>query len=384
MNKNLFVLLISIVFFLGSCKFQSYKDFGLPEYDGALTWTQIVKNAEWSNRYDHEAVVYNNKLWVLGGYNPGQVSGDTYYEDVWSSETGETWNLVNAEAPWKGRRGHQVIVFDDGTGEAMYLIGGFSVDESSGYRQYNNDVWKSTDGLIWSLIKERTYPDLNSDSDWFPRMYHKCVSSNQGGIDYIYLTAGKTMLEDHSGRYATEYFSDIWRSRNGITWEKLPNNNFGRRAEHAAAVDDNGNIYVHGGTFGVIFEGENNSSIPIPLWQALWTSPTGNAWTSLRDSVEVEDGLLFRSAHEIVFYNDLLWALPGKTTSNVHYTYTNPNQYPIWTYDPAGYWLIDSRGVAFDARHSYEALVWQNKIWILGGFTATFGQSNDIWTGELL
>lgn len=383
MDKNKIICFFLFATLLSSCKWQSYSDYALPEYDGALTWTQIVKNSEWSDRYDHEATAFKNKLWILGGYNPGQVSGDTYYEDVWSSNDGEYWDLVIEDAPWKGRRGHQVVVFDDGNGEAMFLIGGFSVDEATGYRQYNNDVWRSIDGVNWNLIKERTYPDINSDQDWFPRMYHKCVISNQGGVDYIYLIAGRTMLEGHDSRYATEYFNDAWRSVDAINWERLPNNDFGIRAEHAVAVDGDGNIYINGGVHGIIFEGDNNASHPIPLWQALWASPTGNAWTPSRDSVEVEDGFLYRSAHEIVFYKDLLWSLPGKTTSNVHYHFTEPGHYPIWTYDPAGYWAMDSRGAAIDARHSYEALVWRDKIWIFGGFTGTYGQSSDVWTGEL-
>ncbi len=27
----------------------------------------------------------------MGGYNPGMIKGDTYLEDVWSSEDGVTW-----------------------------------------------------------------------------------------------------------------------------------------------------------------------------------------------------------------------------------------------------------------------------------------------------
>lgn len=79
-------------------------------------------------------------MWVTGGYNPGQISGDTYYEDVWSSTDGKSWELVTNNAPWLGRRSHQLVNFDDGSGEAMYLIGGFSVNEETGYRQFNNDV----------------------------------------------------------------------------------------------------------------------------------------------------------------------------------------------------------------------------------------------------
>ena len=54
-------ILAGLVISLSSCEFQSYEDFGFPEYDGEFQWTQVVKNAEWPNRYGHAAVVYDNK-----------------------------------------------------------------------------------------------------------------------------------------------------------------------------------------------------------------------------------------------------------------------------------------------------------------------------------
>ena len=82
--NNRFLTLVILTFFFSSCEIVTFKDYALPQYDGALTWERVVKNAEWSNRYDHAVVLFDNKLWLTGGYNPGQVRGDTYYEDVWS------------------------------------------------------------------------------------------------------------------------------------------------------------------------------------------------------------------------------------------------------------------------------------------------------------
>ena len=149
---NISILAIVAVF-ISSCEFESYKDYDFKEYDGSLEWTRLVKNADWPNRFGHTAVTYDNKIWVIGGYNPGVVKGDTYYEDVWSSADGENWDLVLEKAPWLGRKGHQVVVFNDGSGDAMFLVGGFTVNEESGFREYGNDVWKSTDGIEWIQLK---------------------------------------------------------------------------------------------------------------------------------------------------------------------------------------------------------------------------------------
>lgn len=397
--KSGWLPLILVPLILGSCEFQSYEEYGIKPYDGVLTFTEVNKKADWKNRFDHAAVAYNGKLWVLGGYNPGAVIGDTYYEDVWSSADGETWELVTDSAAWLGRRGHKVVAFDDGSGEAMYLIGGFSVDESTGYRQYCNDVWRSTDGENWTELVERSYPDTVNGDTLFPRMDHAAVVARHGGQDYIYVIGGRTQLEDHSGTYAQVYFSDVWRSPDGIDWEKLENNNYGRRASHAAAVDpETGTIYIQGGKHGIIFEEEGYTSLttkdwtspqPSKDWLHLWSTTDGVNWTSSYDSiVEVlRDTIVVaaytqRSEHEMAFFDNTLWVLPGGTTSSMHYQIAESYHYPIWRVDEGGLWSIDSKGSDLKGRHSYATVVFNDKIWFLGGFTSNRGQENDVWSAE--
>ncbi|MDF1572747.1 MAG: hypothetical protein P1P82_14155 [Bacteroidales bacterium] len=381
MQRNIFIILLAAMLLAG-CEFQSYEEYGIDPYDGALQFTRVEKKAEWHNRFDHAAVTFDNKLWILGGYNPGEVRNDTYYEDVWSSVDGVQWELVNDNAPWLGRRGHAVVAFDDGNGEAMYLAGGYSVDESTGYRQYCNDVWRSDDGITWTQIKERTYAELDSLDTWFPRSDHAMVVANHGGTDYIYIIGGRTQLEDHNGTYAQEYFNDVWRSEDGITWEQLDNNNFGRRASHAAAVDPaTGTIYIQGGRHGVIFEADGNASYPIEKWNWLWSSPDGRNWTADYDPA-VDSSFLSRSEHQMIFYDNTLWVFPGSTTSTMHYMFGEPYHYPTWRVDGGKLWSIDSRGSDLKGRHSYGIARFDDKIWFLGGFTSFRGQNNDVWTAE--
>lgn len=373
-----------IILMLASCEFQSYEDYKYTKYDGAFEWDRLVKNADWANRYGHAAVVFDDRIWVMGGYNPGVISGDTYYEDVWSSIDGKSWELVLEKAPWMGRKGHRLVSFNDGGGEAIFLVGGFTVNEETGYREYANDVWKTNDGVNWTQIKENSHPVYGSNEDWFPRFNHVLVTANHSGTDYIYIIGGASMLDNHPAQYAMKYFNDVWRSRDGVEWEKLNNNDFGIRSEAAAAVDPaTGRIFMQGGVHGVIFEEAENTTHPLDNWHWIWSSDDGINWVAENDTANFNQGLLWRSDHQLVFYNDALWCLPGKTVSNVHYQLTSTGHYVVWKRDGEGLYDVDSYGIDIDPRHGYATAVMGGKLFILGGFTSSYGQSNDIWTGQI-
>ena len=376
------MMLCLFLLIFSSCS--KLSDWTLTEYDGNLDWEQITKKAEWDKRLDHEVAVLNDELYLVGGYNPGKVKGDPYYEDVWKTNNGEEWIEITANAPWLGRRGHALVTFNDGTEDALYLIGGFSVNEETGARTYNNDVWKSIDGENWTEIKTNTDVGIRDTTDWVARMHHKCVVANHDGQDYIYLVGGHTMTTNIEGRYAIQYCNDVWRTTNGIDWENIGITNYGIRSEHAMAVSSNGTIYLQGGYHGIIFEAADSSgNRPIQNYYDMWESTDGKNWTSSSDSIIQSTDFLSRTGHEMVFFEDKMWILPGKTNSVNHYSFTNPNHYGTWTLDMNGNAEIDSRGITIDARHNYASIVWRNRIWVLGGNTNRHGQDNDIWAAGL-
>ncbi|MDA3823968.1 MAG: hypothetical protein PF450_15345 [Bacteroidales bacterium] len=394
MKNNIWVLPILTMLLVTGCEYKSYEEHEIDPYDGILTFTEVNKKADWKNRYEHASVAFDGKIWVLGGYNPGEVRNDTYYEDVWSSEDGINWELVTEDAPWKGRKGHAVVAFDDGNGEAMYLIGGFSVDESTGYRQYNNDVWKSSDGISWSELKTTThnvidtinnYPLLDSTDMFYPRMDHAAVVANHGGQDYIYVIGGRSQLVNSNYRQNQRYFNDVWRSTNGINWEKLENNDYGIRAGHAAAVDPrDGTIYIQGGMHGISYDAPpGNDSHPIKDFTHLWSSIDGINWTSEYDTAFICSNL-DRVDHSMVFYEGAIWTFPGRSNSTMHYTFNNTGQHQVWRVDLGieNTW-IEETGTDMPARHSYSTVLFNDKIWFMGGVTTDMGQDNDVWAAEL-
>jgi hypothetical protein len=366
------------IFLLNSCEPISYTEYEMESYTGAFSWEEVTKEAAWSNRYDHAAVAFDGKLWILGGYDSGRIKGDTYLEDVWNSTNGKDWNLVTDSAPWKGRRGHTVTVFNDGTGEALYLIGGFEVDEKTGYRQYTNDVWKSVDGVNWTQIKKRTYPVENMSSDFMPRFNHSCVVANHGGINYLYIIGGSTMIENTEGGYSFLYLHDVWRSENGISWVKLNNNDFGQRSEQAACVDpSNGRIYIHGGTHSITFDNDSLYNQPGKYYYDVWYSDDGINWL-------VDDSFsLLRAGHSMFMYRNSLWLFPGKADSYKELRFAEDDLYYTYRKEQDKEWTLDSKGSSFNARHSYATVEFNDMIWVFGGETANNGPNNDVWCGYI-
>lgn len=72
-------------------------------------------------------MVFKNKIWLFGGLGGGtiKVGSPEYGEiphksDIWVSENGRDWQLVTEKAPWGERRSAGVVVFQD----KIWLMGG--------------------------------------------------------------------------------------------------------------------------------------------------------------------------------------------------------------------------------------------------------------------
>jgi hypothetical protein len=371
-------VILAAAILLASCEPISFREYEMEPYSGAFTWERVTAKAAWSNRYDHAAIAFKGKIWIFGGYDSGRIRGDTYLEDVWNSPDGANWSLATDSAPWHGRRGHTVTLFDDGTGEAIYLVGGFEVNEQTGYRQYTNDCWKSTDGIQWTCIKPRTQPLFDSVEDFLPRFNHSCIATRLGGKNYLFLIGGSTMREGVEGGFSFLYLHDVWRSEDGIHWTKLDNTDFGQRCEQAVCVDPaTGRMYMQGGTHGVTFDNEQQYDQPGKDYYNLWYSDDGVTWQA------EESFSLNRAGHAMVMYRHSLWLMPGKEDNYRNLRYAEGDLFYTWQKPEGGPWVLDSRGSAFNGRHSYATVEFQDKIWILGGETADNGQNNDVWCGYI-
>ncbi|MCY4043875.1 MAG: Ig-like domain-containing protein [Cellvibrionales bacterium] len=109
-------------------------------------WTKITENTDFSKRCASAIAVLNDTLYLTGGME-GKDSSRKYLNDAWASTDGENFEKLASNAPFSTRFKHQMVVFNEG----LYLSGGFSGNNEM---SYFNDVWKSSDGKEWEQVIE--------------------------------------------------------------------------------------------------------------------------------------------------------------------------------------------------------------------------------------
>jgi hypothetical protein len=138
MKRLLFLLLTAFCFFLPFSLFAQ------------MEWIRATNSATWFPRAGHTSVVFDNKMWVLGGYDFSNL-----YNDVWFSTDGVNWTCATASADWSARAFHTSVVFDN----KIWMFGG---ESNNGFK---HDVWYSR-GL--GIGEERTTLDAER---FMPEIY---------------------------------------------------------------------------------------------------------------------------------------------------------------------------------------------------------------------
>ncbi|MRG43793.1 hypothetical protein GFS24_01640 [Chitinophaga sp. SYP-B3965] len=197
-----------------------------------LTWTAsspAVATDRWSARERINAVVFKEKLWVIGGNGyPSFGNANSYgtaFNDVWNTEDGNAWTQITAAAQFPPRRNPAVFVYK----EKIWVVGG--LDNGNVYK---NDIWNSADGITWTQVTQVNAAPL--------RQGHQIV-------------VHRNQLLLISGENAGVGQSDLWVSEDdGVNWTKVAEVDpralpaqFPARIAFSAFVNNN-IIWIIGGT----------------------------------------------------------------------------------------------------------------------------------------
>jgi len=186
-----------------------------------VKWEQATANAGWSPRLAAGVVVFDGKMWMLGGVENYFFGDDSdLRNDVWHSADGKEWALATANAGWSPRAYHQAVVHDN----KIWVFGGGNYLPK---HHALNDVWCSEDGVNWTRV--------TAAAPWGPRLWFSGVVYR----DRMWVLGGWSEKTDNYG--------DVWYSRDGKNWQELKSEVIWKsRHEHSAYVFQD-KIWVAGG-----------------------------------------------------------------------------------------------------------------------------------------
>jgi len=303
---------------------------------GDFVWKQLSTNAPWIPRDSAGEVVFDGKMWILGGWTIDENGSFQRLNDIWHTIDGTAWNKVTDAAPWPVRNLCGSVVFNN----RIWILGGCDGKQSL------NDIWYSSDGKAW-LQSNVTVP-------WSPRIAFGCVVFDNkiwvvGGFDF------KT----------TKHTNDVWCSEDGLNWKQVtPHALWSPRAMFPLIVFDS-KMWLFGG--GVYHEKSTN-------YHDIWYSVDGCDW-----HLATEDaGWTERRFHIITVFQGECWLLGGVTDGNV-------NLNDIWRSGDCVNWQIEEKAAPWRVRHEQMCLVYGDKLWMFGGFSGDAPSElvyGEIWTLE--
>ena len=86
------------------------------------------------------SVIWRDRIWLIGGgtYDTPQHPQRQFFGEVWSSADGKDWRCAATRVPWHPRQYHETAAFDD----RLWVLEGWN-------QENRNDVWYSEDGVLW-------------------------------------------------------------------------------------------------------------------------------------------------------------------------------------------------------------------------------------------
>jgi hypothetical protein len=306
-------------------------------------WVQVTGCAAFAPRDGAGALVLDGRMWLLGGWNPRDRRHFPRIcsNDVWSSTDGFTWTLVKPNTFLDA--GFDATADWEGRHTAGYvvhqgklwIVGG---DVIQGH--YQNDVWNSADGRTWTQVN----PD--HPVPWGPRALHYTVAF-QGKI---WVLGGQTIPQ--FAPHEERFYRDVWHSADGVQWRQVVPVEpcWAPRGMIGGSVVFRERIWVlGGGTYDTPDTPERR------FYDDVWSSADGEHWTCHLESAPWAP----RQYHEVAVFDDRLWVLEG---------YSEPagNRNDVW-YSADGVDWHEVPGTPWKPRHAASVFVHEDALWVVAG-----------------
>lgn len=171
------------------------KDNQIWTSDNGTSWILLSDSPPWSARDWPGLVTFQNKLWLIGGGINYNTEESYYYNDIWNSPNGVDWTLINENADWPGRYWFSSIVFD----EKMWILGGWNYfNNNNEFYGNQNDIWYTEDGVKWTELITDVWPERHAMFSWINEVNEMFVSSGYGGGGRLYNDVWRFRKENFS------------------------------------------------------------------------------------------------------------------------------------------------------------------------------------------
>lgn len=310
-----------------------------PDYQ----WIEITTQAPFAARDGAGALTFQDQMWLLGGWNPGDKLHFPLIcnNEVWSSTDGGDWELIKPNTFLD--RAFDPAADWEGRHTAgyavykdkMWIIGG---DCNQGH--YQNDVWNTADGKSWTFVnKDRPVP-------WGPRALHYTVTHD----DRIWVIGGQTMPAFGGGD--EQFFRDLWTTTDGVEWEQIEPAQpcWSARGMIGGSAVFQGRIWIlGGGTY-------DTPTTPTRLFHNdVWSSADGIHWEQHTEAAP----WFPRQYHDVAVFDDRLWVMEG-------YNVEGGNRNDVW-HSADGINWTELPNTPWRPRHAASVFVHNGALWMVAG-----------------
>ena len=304
-------------------------------------WICVTEQAAFAGRDGAGALVFKDRMWLLGGWNPGDKVNFPRIcnSEVWCSSDGETWVEVNEEASWEGRHTAGYAVHNG----QMWVVGG---DCNQGH--YQNDVWRSSDGVGWDLVCDPV--------PWGPRVLHYTAVLD----GRIWVMGGQTIPQ-----FADEdeiFYNDVWNSADGRAWNRVVENApwAERGMIGGSAVFQNRIWILGGGTY------DTPRIERRWMYNDVWSTADGANWElHTRAAPWVP-----RQYHDVAVWDEKLWVMEGcyhpAASRSMREATGSWNRNDV-CYSSDGVNWIELPDTPWAPRHAASVFVYEDALWMVAG-----------------
>ena len=316
-------------------------------------WVQVTEAAAFPPRDGAGALVFQDKMWLIGGWNPRDKVTNPIQSDcnneVWCSENGADWTLVKPNthlddatfdpaSDWEARHTAGYAVFQD----KMWIVGG---DPLLG--RYQDDVWHSEDGKTWHWVNQ------GQPVPWRPRCLH-CTFVFQGKI---WILGGQTLPQFAPADVV--FYHDLWNTEDGINWTQVE---MTQPFEPCRGMIGGSTVFkdqvwiLGGGTY------EIPDLRPYVYYNDVWSTADGRHWECHTNDAPWGG----RVYHDVAVFDGKLWIMEGQRADG--------NSNDVW-YSADGVEWHEVPDTPWAVRHASSVFVFQDALWMIAG--NHMGQ--DVW-----